>query len=254
MSNLRRQSGFVFFAVIAAVVLLLVIALAAWYPSTPASPTKRRHDAVAPQDNLFFALLAFDSTYAQDLNQQGRAIYVHSARRRVLTWCCTSKRLDAKFGETIWRFIDAGKYEIRQASATDKRVFYRFQKPEDKSYPAMLELVCHAPDGITLAPDAHLAPLPVDEAIASLSAILLDNDYYEFVISGRREVDGLPWVGEDRLIPLKAVAWLDMRQRAARGEAIDAREIRKHANDVLRPSQLLAPELASRRPKRSSQI
>ncbi|HEY5101422.1 MAG TPA: hypothetical protein VII70_01460 [Steroidobacteraceae bacterium] len=33
-----------------------------------------------------------------------------------------------------------------------------------------------------------------------------------------------------------------MKQRAARGEPVDARDIRKHANDVLRFSQLLAPE------------
>ncbi len=150
--------------------------------------------------------------------------------------------LDAKFGETFWRFIEAGRYEIRQASATGKPVFYRFQKPGDENYPAMLELFCRAPDGIDLAPNAHLTSIPVDDAVASLSAILLDADYYAFVIGGRREVDGLPWVGEDRLIPLKALAWLDLKQRAARGEPVDARDIRKHANDVLRLSQLLAPE------------
>ncbi len=149
--------------------------------------------------------------------------------------------LDAKFGETFWRFINAGDYEIRQASATGKPVYYRFQKPAEPNYPAMLELFCRAPDGIILAPDARLTPIPIDEAVASLSAILLDRDYYDFVISGRRDVDDLPWVGEDRLIPLKAVAWLDMKARAARGEAVDARDMRKHANDVLRLSQLLAP-------------
>ena len=30
--------------------------------------------------------------------------------------------LDAGFGETFWRFIEAGRYEIRQASATGKPV------------------------------------------------------------------------------------------------------------------------------------
>jgi hypothetical protein len=44
----------------------------------------------------------------------------------------------------------------------------------------------------TLAPGAHLTPIPIDEAVASLSAILMDEDYYDFVISGRRNVDGLP--------------------------------------------------------------
>lgn len=64
-----------------------------------------------------------------------------------------------------------------------------------------------------------------------------------FVLAGRREADGLPWVGEDRLIPRKASAWLDLGERQARGEPVDSKNIRKHANDALRLSQLLAPEL-----------
>lgn len=75
----------------------------------------------------------------------------------------------------------------------------------------------------------------------SLSAILLDETYYAFILAGRREMGGLSWVGEDRLIPLKAIAWLDLKARKDQGAAIDARDIRKHLNDVLRLSQLLAP-------------
>jgi hypothetical protein len=48
-------------------------------------------------------------------------------------------------------------------------------------------------------------------------------------------------VGEDRLIPLKAVAWLDLTARKDQGAAIDTRDVRKHLNDVLRLSQLLTP-------------
>ncbi len=150
--------------------------------------------------------------------------------------------IDAAFGETFWRFVEAGQYEIRQASATGKPRFYRFQKPADARYPAMLELFCRAPEGISLAEGSHLTPIPIDEAVASLSAILLDDDYYAFILGGRRETGGLPWVGEDRLIPLKAVAWLDLKARQEKGEAVDTKNIRKHANDVLRLAQLLAPE------------
>ena len=121
--------------------------------------------------------------------------------------------------------------------------FYRFQKPVDERFPVMLELFCRAPDGIKLAEGSHLTPIPLDEAVASLSAILLDDEYYAFIMAGRRESDGLPWVGEDRLIPLKASAWVDLNTRQAKGEAVDAKNIRKHANDVLRLSQLLAPEV-----------
>lgn len=150
--------------------------------------------------------------------------------------------IDAAFGETFWRFVEAGQYEFRQASTTGKRAFYRFHKPANERFPFMLELFCRAPEGIEPASGSHLTPIPIDEAVASLSAILLDDDYYAFIMSGRRETEGLPWVGEDRLIPLKAVAWLDLKARHEKGEAVDAKNVRKHANDVLRLAQLLAPD------------
>jgi hypothetical protein len=48
-------------------------------------------------------------------------------------------------------------------------------------------------------------------------------------------------VGEDRLIPLKAIAWMEMTLRAAQGEVIDSRKINKHLADVVQLSALLRP-------------
>jgi hypothetical protein len=149
--------------------------------------------------------------------------------------------LTAAFGLAFWKFVDAGGYEIRQASDTGKPIFYRFQKPADDRYPAMVELFARAPDGLQPAEGSRLTPIPLDEAVSSLSAILLDESYYAFIMAGRREVGGLPWVGEDRLIPLKAIAWLDLSTRKEQGAKVDAKDVRKHLNDVLRLSQLLAP-------------
>lgn len=106
----------------------------------------------------------------------------------------------------------------------------------------MLELFCRAPDGIRLAEGAHLTLIPFNEAAASLAAILLDDEYYKFIISGRKNVDGLPWIGAEQLIPLKARAWLDLTVRKVSGEKIDSRDIRKHGNDIIRLSQLLTPD------------
>ena len=117
----------------------------------------------------------------------------------------------------------------------------------------MLELFCRAPDGIKLVEGSHLTPIPLDEAVASLSAILLDDDYYAFIMAGRKESDGLPWVGEDRLIPLKASAWLDLNARHAKGEAVDAKTIRKHANDVMRLAQLLSAHTTCSKDRQRSQ-
>lgn len=149
--------------------------------------------------------------------------------------------LTPAFGAAFWKFVEAGGYEIRQASDTGKPIFYRFQKPTDDRYPVMVELFARAPDGLKPAEGSQLTPIPLDEAVSSLSAILLDEAYYAFIMAGRREVDGLPWVGEDRLIPLKAIAWLDLNARKEQGAKVDTKDVRKHLNDVLRLSQLLAP-------------
>ena len=59
------------------------------------------------------------------------------------------------------------------------------------------------------------------------------------LVVGRTELDGLRLAQADRLIPLKASAWLDLGERAARGEKIDSKDIRKHLADVFRLFPLL---------------
>jgi hypothetical protein len=55
--------------------------------------------------------------------------------------------------------------------------------------------------------------------------------------------DRIPsWVGEDRLIPLKAVAWMEMSDRVKQGEVIDCKKkINKHLADIVQLSALLQP-------------
>lgn len=148
--------------------------------------------------------------------------------------------LDTSFAEVFWQFIAAGHYQIAQRSGGAPQ-FYRFQKPQDESFPFMLELFSRIPDGMVLMPGAELSPIPADEAVSSLSAILLDEDYYNFIVSGRQVADGLSFIGPERLIPLKANAWLDLSRRKLEGQDVDSRNIKKHRNDVLRISQLLSP-------------
>jgi len=62
----------------------------------------------------------------------------------------------------------------------------------------MIELFCRVPGGMALAAGSHLTPVPIDEAVASLSAILLDDVYYEFVLRGRRVGNRRSAVGRRR--------------------------------------------------------
>jgi len=106
----------------------------------------------------------------------------------------------------------------------------------------MLELFSRAPEGLTLAEGSQLTPLPIGEEAASLSAILLDEDYYQFLKSMVRVVDGIPVLGEAAIIPFKARAWTDLTARRATGDRVDERDIKKHRNDVARLLQLLAAD------------
>jgi hypothetical protein len=149
--------------------------------------------------------------------------------------------LDKKFAESFWAFVKAGRYQIRQKSSA-RMQFYRFQKPEEKNYPFMLELFSPKPDALAIADESRLTPIPEDEVVSSLSSILLNDDYYRFIHEGKKIVAGLPVVGPDRLIPLKAKAWMDLTARKKRGENIDSRDIKKHKNDVFRLYQIMDPE------------
>lgn len=140
--------------------------------------------------------------------------------------------LDAGFVAHFWAFIDAGGYQIRLKGG-EKPCFYRFDKPTDEAYPAQIELFSRAPEGLEHEENATLIPIPTDETVSSLSAILLDQEYYDFLRGGRLQSAELSYIGADRLIPFKAKAWLDLSQRKEEGESIDSKTIRKHRNDVL---------------------
>lgn len=97
----------------------------------------------------------------------------------------------------------------------------------------MIELLTR--NFLELPPEAHLTPIPADEDISSLSAILLEEDYYRYVVATRIKVGDVPIVPAQCLIPLKARAWLDLTAWRSRGDtAVKSADVKKHRNDVFR--------------------
>ena len=143
-----------------------------------------------------------------------------------------------EFGIVFADFLEAGGYQARERS-TGRREFYRFHRPADETFPAMLELFARRPDTLKLPNGAELSPIPVEENVISLSAILMDDDYFEALQKARRVIDDISLVDERVLIPFKARAFLDLSRRKANGEDVDVRHIRKHRADVFRLAQLL---------------
>lgn len=151
--------------------------------------------------------------------------------------------LDSSFGETFWRFIQDGGYQNRMKN-NGKNQFYRFTEPKDSAYPKMIELFSRLPDDLELKFNTGLTPIHIDESIISLSAILLNDLYYDLLVRGRRTVDGYSVIEIETVILFKIKAWLDMKNRSEAGLQVDAHNIKKHRNDIFR---LLANVLPSSR-------
>ena len=150
--------------------------------------------------------------------------------------------LTPEFGRRFWEYIVRAGYEYRNKS-TGRPQFYRFSRPTQSGFPHMIELFSRQPEAISLPDDAVLTPLPMEDDISSLSAILLDDEYYALLSGGRVIVNGIPVLDVDKLILFKMKAWLDLSARKAAGEPVDSKNIRKHKNDVFRLSMLLTPSL-----------
>ena len=156
--------------------------------------------------------------------------------------------VDAAFGNLFWEFVREGRYQNKQKS-TGKSLFYRFYGPADETFPYMLELFAREPDILALSPGSHLTPIPIDEEASSLSAILLDDNYYEFIVAGKSLADGLPLILQEYLIPLKAKAHLDLQQRKEAGGRVDSKDLKKHKNDVFRLYQTLSMDMRIQLPE-----
>jgi len=145
--------------------------------------------------------------------------------------------LDQSFFKSFWTFVRVGGYRIKEKDST--RCLYRFDKPTDPTFPAQIELFSRKPDLIEAPADAVLTPIPAGEGASNLSAILMDDDGYRFLLEGTVTIEGVRLATAERLIPLKAQAWTDLTARRAKGEHVDSKDLAKHRKDIYRLSRLL---------------
>ena len=146
-----------------------------------------------------------------------------------------------EFAPIFWSYINAGGYKCGWRNS-DIPHFYRFTEPQTPNYPKIIELFSKRPDFQMNHPEVHLTPLPVSEDISSLSAIMLNDDYYNLMLSGRKAVDGISVLGAEYLSAFKAKAWLDLSQRKAEGGHVNEKDLKKHKNDVFRLFAIVDPQ------------
>lgn len=149
--------------------------------------------------------------------------------------------LSSDFVKRFWQFIQDGDYGDQERS-NDKREYYRFKKPKNPDFPHQIELFSRTPDVIVLDGESHLTPIPVDDDLSSLSAILLDEDYYNYMIEHSKGDSGVHYANIEALICLKAKAFLEIKERIENGSNEDSKQLKKHKADVFRLAVLLTPD------------
>lgn len=149
--------------------------------------------------------------------------------------------LTPAFGEKFWQYVNAGQYE-KYISNDGTVHFYRFKNPKAQGYPKMIELFSRAPQNFTLPEDDTFTKIPFGEAVSSLSAILLNESYYNFLGNGQKIINEYSVLDAEHIIPFKIKAWLDLSNRSTQGEHVDSNDIKKHKNDVFRLALICIPD------------
>ncbi|MBU0504639.1 MAG: hypothetical protein ABII18_00520 [bacterium] len=125
------------------------------------------------------------------------------------------------------KYIKDGGYEIQKGD-DEHAWFYRFQNPKHNDYPEMIELFASANKDLNLFEEQHIIPVTTPTGIISLSAILLDDDYFELIKNNAVENDGIYLLSPLALIPFKAKAYLEIKERKE-----DSKKWKKHRSDII---------------------
>lgn len=146
-----------------------------------------------------------------------------------------------EFEKQFWKFIKDGDYKIQQKDI-EKRNCYRFKDPSTKNFPKQVELFSKVPDVIEIYEDAHLTPIPTEEGLSNLSAILLDEIYYNYTKENSEFKNDVHFALPHTLICLKAFAFLNNTERKKNGQDVSSWNIKKHKHDVFRMIFMLKPD------------
>ena len=149
-----------------------------------------------------------------------------------------AEAFDRDFYLRFVEFVKAGGYQHKNKAREYE--LYRFEKPADALFPPKIELLSRRPEHLA-GIDAELGRFQTIDASGSLSAILLDDEYYDLLEDGVTEIDSMPVLSLDYLPVFKIHAWANLSDDRARGGRVHADEVNKHRRDVLRLCALFKP-------------
>jgi hypothetical protein len=149
--------------------------------------------------------------------------------------------LTPEFVKRFWEFAREAGYK-RIMTSRNKPQFYRFSKPKDLTYPPMIELFSRK-DALGDDYSGHIVSIFTDGYTSSLSAILLNDNYYSLLINNTEVIEGVTVLKAEILVLYKTKAFLDNMQRRENGGEVHSDDIYKHKRDIRRLLQTVRPDV-----------
>ena len=147
-----------------------------------------------------------------------------------------AEALTTEFGRRFWEFIQEGGYaNLDKSDGTPQ--YFRFTEPSSDDYPQKLELLTRTDTTLNNETQRYKS-LGFGYGLASLSAILLNDEYCQLLSDGRIVVDEIPMLSYSYLVLFKAKAWLNLNAESDGGKHVNSNDIKKHLNDIARLSVL----------------
>ena len=145
----------------------------------------------------------------------------------------------AGFFSRFWEYIRSGQYVLKRRPEDNSTILFRFERPgAGLDFPKKIELLTGI-SNLAIPNDIRIVHLNVEDERYSLSAILLQKDYYNLVSTGCTETsNGMPTVSPDVLALLKAKACLNLLEEKQAGRFVSEHDLRKHRNDVFQLAYL----------------
>lgn len=140
------------------------------------------------------------------------------------------------FIKALLQFIHHGQYKTKERTDNpDRHNLFRFFDSPDLDYPEQIELFAIHDEDSAIIRDATIIPVDTPKFYPYLSAILLNQDYFELLIHHTNVIDGLHVATPSALIPLKMHAYNNLVS-SRKGDA------KKHLNDVIKLAAALSGE------------
>lgn len=145
--------------------------------------------------------------------------------------------LSNEFVKAFWEFIREGGYtcgkRLRQRDEEPVYELYRFVT-EKAGFPVKIELLSRHPDILGAPSGFHIEPIPADEDLSSLSAIIMDDGYYRLTLEHSTVSNGLRVADFKALVCMKAKAYLNLVADREAGIHRNTKDIKKHRSDVMK--------------------